>query len=80
LRTFNAATVAHQASEFARTEALQQAQVSRHNLGLAKAATTQVQHEIDSSRAQTEMLAAHLTSTQLDQGERRHPTEEAQPA
>jgi hypothetical protein len=57
LRTFNAATTAHQASELARTEALQQAQVSRHNLDLATAAMTQVRHESASSRAQTETLA-----------------------
>jgi hypothetical protein len=80
LRTLNAATVVHQASEFARTEALQQAQVSQHNLDLATAAITQVRHKSASSRAQMEMLTAHLVSTQLDQGARQPSTEEAQTA
>jgi hypothetical protein len=60
MRTFNAATQAHHASEFARTEALQQAQVACHNLDVATAAMNQVQHESASSKAQTETLAAQM--------------------
>jgi hypothetical protein len=44
-RTFNAATAAHHASDYARTESLQQAHVARHNLEAATAAINQVRHE-----------------------------------
>jgi hypothetical protein len=42
MRTFNVATQSHHASELVRTEALEQAQVARHNLDLATSAMTQV--------------------------------------
>jgi hypothetical protein len=79
LRTFNADTAAHHASEFARTEALQQAQVSRHNLDFATAAMTQVRHENASSMAQTETLAKQMAFSQLRQRARPFTEEELPP-
>jgi hypothetical protein len=69
-RTFNAATAAHHASEYARIEALQQAQVARYNLEAATAAMNQVRHENASSMTQTEALAAQVAHSQLRERER----------
>jgi hypothetical protein len=66
MRTFSAATAAHHASEFVRTEALHQAEMSRHNLDIATAAITQAGHENASSQAQTETLAALIAGTHLE--------------
>ncbi len=69
-RTFNAAMAAHHASEYGRTEALQQAHVARHNLEAATAAMNQVRHKNASSMTQTEALAAQMAHSQLQERQR----------
>jgi hypothetical protein len=65
-RAFHASIQAHQASEATRAEAHQQAELTRHNLKLATAAMTRVQHENASARTQTKTLAAHMAHLSID--------------